>query len=359
MRTLLPHAELRDVALRPAATARVWLGAGLPLETVAVPGVGLGAGDVLVAVELSTICGSDVHAVRGDRAAPIPSVLGHESVGRVIAMGEGGARTVEGGELRVGDRVVWSVTVSCGQCDRCRAGHTQKCRTLATYGQERIEPRWELTGGFASHVHLRRGTSIVRVPESLPAAVLAPASCATATAWAAVAKAGRNLDGARVRVFGAGLVGLSAAAIAADQGAVVTVVDPSPERRALAERFGAEPAPAAGPADVAIEASGHAVSEAIDAVDVGGTVVLVGSVFPAPPVALDAERLVRRLVTVIGVHNCTGPELSEAVAFLTGRGRAFGFADVVGAVFSLEDADAALAAASAPDAPLRVGLVPR
>ena len=358
MRTLLPHPELRDIALRPAAMARVWLGTGMPLETVAVPGVPLAAGDALVAVELSTICGSDVHTARGDRPSPVPLVLGHESVGRVIALGDGGAHTVDGGELRVGDRVVWSVTVSCGTCDRCMSGTVQKCRSLATYGQMRLEPRWELTGGFASHVHLRRGTAIVRVPESLPAAVLAPASCATATAWAAVARSGRDLEGVPVRVYGAGLVGLSAAAIAADLGARVTVVDPSAERLRLAERFGAEPEEQ-GPPKVVIEASGHAVADAIEAVDVGGTVVLVGSVFPAPPIALDAEDLVRRLLTITGVHNYAGSDLSAAVGFLAGRGRAYPFGDVVGAVHPLTEADAALAAAAEPGAPLRIGLVPR
>ncbi|MGW8483189.1 alcohol dehydrogenase catalytic domain-containing protein [Microbacterium sp. NPDC055903] len=359
MRTLLPHAQLRDIALRPAASARVWLGSGQALERVAVPGVGLAAGDVLVAVELSTICGDDVRVACGDRTSVAPAVLGHESVGRVIALGEGGARTVEGTELRVGDRVVWTVAVSCGDCDRCRAGLPQACRSLAQYGRERLEPRWELTGGFASHVHLRKGTSIVRVPESLPAAVLAPASCATATAWAAVAKTGRDLEGARVRVFGAGLLGLTAAAIAADRGARVDIVEPVPHRRALAAGFGADAERTDELVDVAIETSGHAVAEAIDAVDMGGTVVLLASASPSPAIVVPADSLVRRLVTVTGVHGSTGTELSEAVAFLAGRGRAFAFADAVGAVFPLEQADAAVAAASSPDAPLRVGLVPR
>ena len=362
MRTLLPHDERQDVTLRPAATAKVWLGAGQAHETVAVPGVGLGHGDVLVAIELSTICGSDVHTVQGHRTAPTPLVLGHESVGRVIAIGEGGTASADGEPLRIGDRVVWSVTVSCGTCDRCTAGMTQKCHTSAKYGHVRIGPRWELTGGFASHVHLRAGTTIVRVPEALPAAVLAPASCATATAWAAVARGadGRSLEGKRVLVYGAGLVGLSAVAIAADEGAEVTVVDPSASRRTFAERFGASAAVAAtGPADIVIEASGHAVADAIAAADVGGTVVLVGSVFPGDPVPLDAESVVRRLLTVTGVHNYTGTELAAAVGFLAGRGRAYPFADAVGAVHALEDVDAAVAAAAAPDAPLRVALNPR
>lgn len=360
MGTLLirPPGHRRDVALRPAATAMVWIGEGHPHETIAVPGVALADGDVLVAIEMSTICGSDVHTVQGRRAAPVPLVLGHESVGRVIATGDAGVNAVDGTPVRIGDRVVWSVTVSCGSCDRCRRGMPQKCRDLGKYGHDRVGVHGDLTGAFASHMQLREGTAIVRVPEALPASVLAPASCATATAWAAVARARRDhdLEGAAVRIHGAGLVGLSAAAIAAEEGATVEVLDPDPARRAFAARFGAtrldrEP-------DVVIEASGRAVGEALDGVATGGTVVLVGSVFPTDPVPLDAESIVRRLVTVTGIHNYTGAELADAVTFLTGRGRAYPFAEAVGAVRPLFEIDAALAEAAAPGAPLRIGLLP-
>ena len=360
MGTLLirPPGHRRDVALRPAATAMVWIGEGHAHEMIAVPGVALADHDVLVAVEMSTICGSDVHTVQGRRSAPVPLVLGHESVGRVIATGDAGATAVDGTPLRIGDRVVWSVTISCGTCDRCARGLTQKCRTLGKYGHDRVGAHGDLTGAFGTHVQVRAGTTIVRVPESLPASVLAPASCATATAWAAVARAARDhdLDGAAVRIHGAGLVGLSAAAIAVEHGATVEVLDPAPDRLALAARFGAvqldrDP-------DVVIEASGHAVPEALAGVGTGGTVVLVGSVFPADPVPVDAESIVRRLVTVTGVHNYTGAELADAVGFLAGRGRAYPFADAVGEVRQLAAIDEAITAASAPGAPLRIGLVP-
>lgn len=371
----------RDVPLRPAAVAMAWLGVGVRHEALAVPGVALAPHDVLVAVEMSTICGSDVHTVQGRRHAPTPLVLGHESVGRIIAIGDEGATAVGDAELHIGDRVVWSVTVCCGQCDRCLGGLAQKCRDLAKYGHVRIAPRWELTGGFAGHVHLRAGTAIVRVPEALPAAALAPISCATATAWAGVARGvalrGRRLPdpseamgegvdplaGERTLVLGAGLVGLTAAVIAAELGARVLLVDPDPARRAFAERFGLT---AVVPEDVAeegydlvLEASGQAVRAALDAVDVGGAVVLLGSVFPADPVPLDAERIVRGLVTLAGVHNYTGAELHAAAAFMAGRGRAYPFADAVGTVHPLVEVDEALARAGAAGAPLRVGLTPR
>ncbi|WP_137844759.1 zinc-binding dehydrogenase [Microbacterium sp. 2FI] len=363
------------IDLDPPAVAMVWLGADRPHEVVAVPRVALAPGEALVAIELATICGSDVHTTAGRRRAPVPLVLGHEYVGRIVATG-GDVRAIDGSLLFHGDRVVWSIMAGCGTCDRCRRGIPQKCRALVKYGHERLEPRWELTGGFASHVHLRRGTAMLRVSESVPAEVLAPASCGTATAWAAVERADdtTDIDDAVVLVLGAGLIGLTAAAIAADRGARVIVADPDARRRDLALRFGAAAAvdpldPSAREAaladlgraeiDVVIEASGSAaaVASAIDAVGVGGIVVLVGSVFPGGSLTVDPERLVRNLVTISGVHNYTPHDLHAAVRFLHARHTRYPFDELVGARMPLADVDAALELARSGDS-VRVGLVP-
>jgi D-arabinose 1-dehydrogenase-like Zn-dependent alcohol dehydrogenase len=79
-------AQTRDESLRPPAIAQGWVGEGVPHQTIAVPGVALREGDVLVAIELATVCGSDVHTVAGHRTAPTPLVLGHEYVGRIVAI---------------------------------------------------------------------------------------------------------------------------------------------------------------------------------------------------------------------------------------------------------------------------------
>lgn len=371
-----PSSAIRDVVLDPPAIAMVWTGTGRPHETVAVPGVVLGAGETLVAIELATVCGSDVHTVEGHRAAPTPLVLGHEYVGRVIEVADG-VRAVDGTPVHVGDRIVWSIMASCRECDRCRRGLPQKCRAILKYGHERIQPRWELTGGFATHAHLRAGTAIVRVGEALGAEVLAPAACGSATAWAALERADEvvDVDDATVLILGAGLIGLTACAMARARGAVVVVADPDPARRALAVRFGATQVAdprdsralsaalaATGSAEytIVVEASGspRAVRSAMEVVGVGGVVVLVGSVFPTEPLALDPERLVRGLVTIRGVHNYAPRDLDAAVRYLHEHGAEHPFDELVSARYPLAQIDQALAAA-ASGAAVRVAIDPR
>ena len=356
--------ESRRVELRPSATAMVWLAPDRAHEAVAFVTVRLGPGDVLVEIELATICGSDVHTVHGDRSAPAPLVLGHEQLGRVVELGTGGPCALDGSLLAVGDRVLWSIAASCGSCDRCSGGLPQKCRTLRKYGHERMSDAWALSGGFATHAHVVAGTPIIRVPEDVPAAVLAPASCGTATAWAALAaaEAVRPLAGADVLISGAGLIGLTAAAMATDRGAVVTLVEPDPARRVLAERFGARarrPEEEGGEFDVVLEASGAraAVGSALARAAVGGVVVLVGSVFPTEPVPLDPERVVRGLLTVRGVHNYAPEHLAAASAYLVDRWQAWPFAGLVGETVALADLDEGMRRASG--GAVRVCVAPR
>ncbi|PPG79656.1 MULTISPECIES: alcohol dehydrogenase catalytic domain-containing protein [unclassified Rathayibacter] len=354
------------VELNPSATAMVWMAVDRQHEAVAFVSVQLAPGEVLVEVELATICGSDVHTARGHRSAPAPLVLGHEQVGRVVALGATPVVAVDGSPVRVGDRVLWSIAASCGDCDRCRSGRSQKCRTLRKYGHERIEDRWALSGGFATHTHLLAGTPIVRVPDDIPAAVLAPVSCGTATAFAALAAAEqiRALEGAEVLISGAGLIGLTATAMAVDRGASVTVVDPGPARRDLARRFGAAqalaPGTATGEFDVVLEASGSAaaVATSFASAGIGGVVVLVGSVSPSEAVALDPERVVRSLLTIRGVHNYAPLQLAAATDYVIDRWRSWPFAELVGDTVPLDHLDDGIRRAGV-GGPVRIAVSPR
>lgn len=349
-----------------AATARYarWDGTGEPFRLVdtALP-ERPGPGEVLVRVDLATVCGSDLHTTRGHRSSPVPGVLGHEQVGRVVAVGATGPRHIDGAPVRVGDRIVWSVAASCGRCRRCRRGLPQKCTDLLKYGHEPLDEAHPLTGGFATHCVLAPGTATTVVPGAVPDLVAAPASCATATVAAVLDAAGRLGPGDRVLVTGAGMLGVTAVAMAARAGAEVVAADPYADRRERALRFGATAAveiPDAAAFDVALELSGAApaVRTCLDSLDVGGTAVLAGSVSPGPAVALDPERTVRGLHTVVGVHNYAPRHLAAAVEFLAAEHIRFPFAELVGGPWPLEALDAAFAAAGAPGAAPRQAVRP-
>uniref|UniRef100_A0A0P4WCD4 Alcohol dehydrogenase-like N-terminal domain-containing protein n=1 Tax=Scylla olivacea TaxID=85551 RepID=A0A0P4WCD4_SCYOL len=87
-------------------------------------------GQVLVKVELATICGSDLHTLNGTRTTSQPCVLGHEGSGLVIASAREG--------LREGQRVTWGVCASCNKCLHCSIGLENKCKTLqkVSYDEE-------------------------------------------------------------------------------------------------------------------------------------------------------------------------------------------------------------------------------
>jgi threonine 3-dehydrogenase len=342
-------------------TVALWEG-GDAFRLVDVPLPTPGTGEVLVRVLLTTVCGSDRHTVSGRRASPCPSVLGHEAVGQIIEIGPGGAPGDDGGSLAVGERVVWGVAVACGACDRCRSGRTAKCRSVRKVGHEPFDSGWPLSGTYARHLVLPAGATIARVPAALPDVLAAPAGCATATVMAAVEAAG-PLAGRRVLVSGAGMLGVAAVVAARDAGAsTVVVTDPDPERQDLAARFGATatlgPDDEVGPVDVAVELSGasSAVRRCLDALDVGGRLVLVGSVAPAPPVLLDPERVVRGWHTVTGVHNYEPRHLREALGLLERTREAVPWAELVTPAASLAEL-AGLLTGPAGSAP-RAAVVP-
>lgn len=288
--------------------AAVWAGTSdIEVRTVPIPE--LAAGEVLVRIRLATVCGSDLHTVSGRRPAACPSVLGHEAVGEVIGVGPGA-------KVQVGQRIIWSVTVACGTCARCRTGRSAKCQTVRKVGHEPFDGDWPLSGSYAAHVVLPRGTAIAAVPETLPDAVAAPAACATATVMATLEAAG-DLSGRRVLIGGAGMLGLTAVAACAEAGAEVQVIDRNADRMTLATRFGGRPADG-NPVDVAIDYTGSsaAVSDALGRLDVGGTLVLAGSVTPGPALAVDPETVVRHWLTITGVHNYEPRHLHRAVDFL-------------------------------------------
>ncbi|MFV8167083.1 zinc-binding dehydrogenase [Mycobacterium sp. 134] len=327
--------------------AAVWTGSGVDVRTVPIPE--LGPGEVLVRVRLATVCGSDLHTVTGRRSAACPSVLGHEAVGDVVAVGAGA-------DNQVGQRIIWSVTVACGVCSRCWSGLTAKCLSVRKVGHEPFDGDWPLSGSYAAHVVLPRGTTLAVVPETLSDAVAAPAACATATVMATLEAAG-ELSGRRVHIGGAGMLGLTAVAACATAGADVQVVDRNADRMALVPHFGGRGSDGS-PVDVAIDYTGSssAVADALGRLDIGGTLVLAGSVTPGPPLAVDPEIVVRQWLTITGVHNYEPRHLHRAVKFLDDTRERYPWETLVVAPVPLEDI--AVALRTPPSGKLRTAVRP-
>lgn len=334
--------------LPPRVTrAAVWTGSGVEIQKVDVPE--LSAGETLVRVRLATVCGSDLHTVTGRRRAECPSVLGHEAVGDIVAAG---ADT----PLEVGQRIVWSVTVVCGRCARCRSGRTAKCSFLRKVGHEPFDGDWPLSGAYAEHIVLPAGTAVERVPDALPDSVAAVAACATATVMATLEPAGA-LATRRVLICGAGMLGITAAAACAEAGADVFVTDIDPQRLELAQQFGGVPDDGV-PVDIAMDYSGSsaAVSGALARLDIGGLLILAGSVLPGPPVSVDPETVVRQWLTITGVHNYEPRHLAQAVDFLARTRDVYPWAAVVSIPVELDAIADALT--PTPSGKLRASIAP-
>ncbi len=358
--------------------AAVFVEADQPLELREFEVPPLGPEEALVRVTCSTICGSDVHTMTGARDVATPSVLGHEIVGVVAAVGEPAPTGLDGDPLRPGCRVTWAICVACGECDRCQRGLTQKCRHTVKYGHALADEGSDLTGGWAEYVRLLPGTSVLEVPPALADEVVCPANCATATVAAAFEKSG-CVTGRRVLVSGAGMLGLTAAAFAKWKRAErVVVCDTLGDRLERARAFGANATVLwhedpeefdsrladasgneSGEFDVIIEASGapSAIEASLRHVAVGGHVVLVGSVFPSRHVQLDPEQLVRRLASIVGIHNYTDDDLRTALQFLAACHDEFPFADLVESAYPLARVNEA-ARVAISDRPVRVAIRP-
>jgi threonine dehydrogenase-like Zn-dependent dehydrogenase len=277
--------------------ALVWHG-GARLELETVPRPATGEGEVLLEVELSGICGSDLHAYRGQPGPRRPPlVLGHETVGSVAG--------------RPGRFAVFPLVV-CGRCRACRRGEENLCEERGLLGLDR-------PGVFAEHVAVRE-SALVPVPDGLDprVAVLAEPLAASLSALR-VEGVG---TGHSVLVVGGGPIGLLCVHACVARRAQATCVEPVAERRAAAERLGASTVlpdvadipPAA--ADVAVDAVGIEPTwrAAIAGVRAGGKVALVG--LGQADGGMPTGDLVRRGIAVRGHYAYTRRDFEDALALL-------------------------------------------
>ncbi len=339
----------------------MFTGPDQPLEIQSLPLPELREGEALIRVSCCTLCGSDLHTYQGHRPTPTPTILGHEILGRIEALGPGEPiQDYTGQTARIGDRVTWSIASSCGSCFFCERDLPQKCERLFKYGHQQLIAEHSLSGGLAEYCHLAAGSTLIPLPDGLSDEVACPVNCATATVAAALGVAGSCQDSV-VLIQGAGMLGLTACAMARSQGArEVIACDLEPRRLALAQRFGAtrcvkvadnvselretvEQLTSGRGVDLAIELCGaaSAVETGLPLLRTGGRYALVGAVFPGPPFSAAAETIVRRLLTIQGIHNYAPRDLADAVEFLSRCQNEYPFSELVSDSFALNDADEA------------------
>jgi L-gulonate 5-dehydrogenase len=253
-----------------------------------------GPGEVLIKVRAVGICGSDLHAYRGNQPfVTYPRVLGHEVAGQVADLGPG----VD--TLSAGDRVCVDLVINCGHCYPCRIGRPNCCVSIQVMGVH-------VDGGFAEYI-VAPVSRVYRLPDSLPDDHAAMVETLT-IGCQAVAR-GDVSTGETVAVMGAGPIGLVAMLAAKSRGARVLVVDLVDKRLELARTLGADAVVNSGTAsltdevarftsgegaNVVIEAVGavSAVESAIEIVSAAGRVVLLG--LGARPVPIVPTALIRK-----------------------------------------------------------------
>jgi putative phosphonate catabolism associated alcohol dehydrogenase len=336
------------------------------------------AGEVLVRITMSTICRSDIHSWQGHRPNPCPGVLGHEIVGRIAALGAGIDRDLRGEPLAVGDRITWSEYFVPGPnyCSEV-LDLPQKSPGVDKYGHMAAATPPHHHGGFGEYCYILPQSWILRLPDGLSDAEAAPINCGVAT-MIAVTEAAEIRIGQSVVIQGLGLLGLYGAAIAKARGAGLVIgVDGVEGRRARSTSFGVDLAldpTGIAPAELASRIAAHCRPLGADAVlevcgdpgvitsgiamlRVGGRYVLGGVVNPGAMVTLDANLLLRKMLTLRGVHNYHPRHLVEALDFVVAQRQRYPFSELVDGIYPLDQVGAAMADAAARRV-LRAAIVP-
>ncbi len=280
--------------------------------------------DVIVRVDTTTICGTDLHILAGDVEAVTPGrILGHEAVGTVTEIGA----AVSG--FAVGDRVLVPAVTKCGRCEYCQRGMPSHCQTVGGIG-------WIfghlIDGTQAELVRVPYAdTSLYAIPESVTNAQAIFLADSLPTGYEVGVLAGGVKPGDTVAVVGAGAVGLSAILTTGLFGASkVIAIDSNKFRLEKAFEMGATDTVEVGPnvvsdvlamtdglgVDVAIEAVGYpeTLLTAAALVRPGGTIANIG-VHGAPVTLPMHEMWIQNITLTMGlVDTVSIPTLLKMVA---------------------------------------------
>jgi len=271
----------------------------------------LGHNDLLIKINKTAICGTDVHIYNWDewsqKTIPVPMVIGHEYAGEVVAIGQ----EVRG--FAIGDRVSGEGHITCGHCRNCRGGRTHLCRNTVGVGVNR-------TGCFAEYLVIP-AVNAFKLPDEISddlAAIFDPFGNAVHSALSF------DLVGEDVLITGAGPIGIMAAAICKHVGARhVVVTDVNDYRLDLAKQMGATRVVNVAKEslkdtmaelnmtegfDVGLEMSGvpSAFSSMLELMNHGGKIAMLG--IPPSDMGIDWSQVIFKGLVIKGIY---GREMFE------------------------------------------------
>jgi len=306
--------------------------------------------EALIAIFATGICGSDLHGYTGDNGRRVPGqIMGHETVGRIAALGA----ATDGTGLAVGQLVTFNPVVPCGACEASQSGDWQHCADRTLIGVH-AKP----DAAFADYVTVP-ASNVVPLSDGIPAeygALIEPLAVSFHAARRAQVKSGDN-----VLIIGGGPIGQSSILAAKRRGAAKVIVsEVDTARRALCEQLGAiavDPmlssvnvqvrALFGGLADVAIDAVGitHTLNEALASTHFGGIVCLVG--MGLPQVELDAYSVSTAERSIVGSFTYSDGDFREAAQWVSDSPPELPY--LISRMVSLADAPEAFARLAAHD----------
>lgn len=286
----------------------------------------LGARDVLIEIQYCGVCHSDIHQARGEWGDEIfPMVPGHEIVGRVSAVGSEVTKFKEGDTAGVGCFVD-----SCRVCANCKEGEEQHCENhlVSTYNGTEKDEKTPTYGGYSTQIVVDEDY-VLRVPEGLPPANVAPLLCAGITTYSPLRRF-KVGEGSRVGVVGLGGLGHMGVKLAASMGAEVTVFSTSKNKEADARGLGAHKfvvtkeegalEALAGKYDLVLDtvSAPHDLNAYLSLLKREGVMVIVGA--PESPSPVEAFALIKNGRSLAGSMIGGIRETQEMLDYCAGKG---------------------------------------